>query len=121
MISGGTKMTYSSTESKQGTRPVFYSISADEGLNLKEKIAQVHGVNSQVMKAVDELDRYVSDPETRESSWYWNFFRRVKCQWLWGFNRCGLVVRPKGRGIYRTSAFFSCRKSSRPASQWNIT
>jgi hypothetical protein len=78
MISGGTKMIYSSTESKQGTRPVFYSISADESLNLKEKIAKVHGVNSQVMKAVDELDRYVSGPETRESSWYWNFFRRVK-------------------------------------------
>jgi len=101
MISGGTKMTYSSTESKQGTRPVFYSISADESLNLKEKIAQVHGVNSQVMKAVDELDRYVSDPETRESSWYWNFFRRVKSGMWCLYPHAGDIVRTQmARGFF---------------------
>ena len=56
----------------------IYSVGTDKTLSLKEKIADVHGANSKVMKAANELDRYVADPETRESSWYWNFYSRVR-------------------------------------------
>ena len=66
------------TKLSQTPRDVYYSIGTDQTKNLKERIADVHGANSKVMKAVNELDRYVSDPETRKSSWYWNFYRRVK-------------------------------------------
>jgi len=62
----------------QTPRDVYYSIGIDQTKNLKERIADVHGANSKVMKAVNELERYVSDPETSKSSWYWNFYRRVK-------------------------------------------
>ncbi len=66
------------TKLSQTPRDVYYSIGTDQTKNLKERIADVHGANSKVMKAVNELDRYVSDPETRKNSWYWNFYRRVK-------------------------------------------
>lgn len=56
----------------------IYSVGTDKTLNPKERIADVHGVDSKVMKAANELDRYVSDPETKQSSWYWNFYRRVR-------------------------------------------
>ena len=56
----------------------LYSVGVDQTPNLRERIAEVHGPESVVMKAVDELDDYVSNPETRKDPWYWNFFRRVK-------------------------------------------
>ena len=67
-----------STKIQEGLRDVYYSIGTDETKNIKETIAQVHGVNSEVMKAADELERYVADPETRKSPWYWNFYKKVK-------------------------------------------
>jgi hypothetical protein len=63
---------------EQETRDVFYSIGIDKTQNLKERIAEVNGINSEPMKAVAELDKYVSDPETRKSSWYRGFYKRVK-------------------------------------------
>ena len=51
-------------------RNTIYSVGTDKTLSLKEKIADVHGANSKVMKAVTEFDRYVRDPETKKSSWY---------------------------------------------------
>jgi len=71
-------MTATSKTIQQSVRDVYYSIGTNQRKNLKERIAEVHGVNSEVVKAVDELDRYVSDPETRKSPWYWNFYRRVR-------------------------------------------
>jgi hypothetical protein len=76
-------------KSKQETSPklstnehciknTLYSVGVDQTPNLRERIAEVHGPTSEVMKAVDELDDYVSSPETRKDPWYWNFFRRVK-------------------------------------------
>ena len=56
----------------------LYSVGVDQTPNLRERIAEVHGRDSEVMKAVNELDHYVSDPEAREGPWYWSFYRRVK-------------------------------------------
>jgi len=64
--------------SNQAPRDVYYSVGADQKKNIKERIAEVYGVNSQTMKAVYELDRYISDAETRKSPWYWNFQKKVK-------------------------------------------
>ncbi len=63
-------------------RNTIYSVGIDQDLNLKEQIAEVHGEDSEVMQATEELDRYVSDPKTQKSSWYWNFFRRVNTR-MW--------------------------------------
>ena len=74
-------------------RDVYYSIGADRKNNLKEKIAEVHGADSEVMKAADELDHYVADPETRNSSWYWMFYKRIKSG-MWAlYPHAGDVVR----------------------------
>jgi len=56
----------------------IYSIGVDKTPNFRELIAQVHGKDSEVVKAADELDCYVSDPETRKSPWYWNFFNKLR-------------------------------------------
>ena len=71
-------MAYISMIAEQSTRDVFYSIGVDQTKNLKERIADLHGVDSEPMKAVDELDAYVSDPGTRKSAWYWGFYKRIK-------------------------------------------
>jgi hypothetical protein len=71
-------MAATSTKTQQGVRDVYYSIGTDQRKNLKEKIAEVHGADLEIMRAMDELDHYVSDPETRKSPWYWNFYRRVR-------------------------------------------
>jgi hypothetical protein len=68
----------SPNEPTNSIRNTIYSVGIDQTPNLRERIAEVHGPQSEVMKAVDELDCYVSDPETRKSSWYWNFCRRVR-------------------------------------------
>jgi hypothetical protein len=76
-------------------RNTIYSVGVDQTPNLKERIAEVHGPESEVMKAVNELECYVSDPETRKSAWYWNFYRRVKS---------GMVnLYPHATNIARTS------------------
>jgi hypothetical protein len=56
----------------------IYSVGVDRSPNLRERIAETHSITSEVMKAVDELDDYVSSPETKKDPWYWSFFRRVK-------------------------------------------
>jgi len=56
----------------------IYSVGVDQTPNLRERIAEAHGPGSEVMKAVDELDDYVSSSETRKDPYYWNFFKRVK-------------------------------------------
>ncbi len=56
----------------------IYSVGVDQTPNLRERIAEAHGPESEVMTAVDELDDYVSSPETRKDPWYWSFLRRVK-------------------------------------------
>jgi len=60
------------------TKNTIYSVGVDQTPNLRERIAETHGTTSEVMKAVDELDDYVSSPETRKDPWYWSFSRRVK-------------------------------------------
>lgn len=71
-------MTTPSTTSPQATRDVYYSIGTDQSRNLKERLAELHDGNSEVIKAVAELDRYIGDPQTRISPWYWNFYKKVK-------------------------------------------
>ena len=61
----------------------IYSIGVDRTPNLKERIEQLHGNASDVTKAANELEDYVSNPETRKSSWYWGFFKRLKSA-MWG-------------------------------------
>jgi len=56
----------------------IYSVDVDRKPNLKEKIALLHGPDSDVVKSAEELDRFVTDPESRQSCWYWNFYKRVK-------------------------------------------
>ena len=68
----------SPNETGNSIRKTIYSVGVDQTPNFKERIAEVHGPQSKVMKAVNELDCYVSDPETRKGPWYWNFFWRVK-------------------------------------------
>lgn len=65
-------------ETENTLRSPLYSIGIDATPNLREKIAEVHGNGSEVVKAVSELDRYVSDPSIRKSAWFWNFYKRVK-------------------------------------------
>jgi len=76
-------MTCQPTQPHHSTRELYYSIGVDQTMNFKEKIAAVHGLDSEPMKAAYELDRYVSDPQTRKSPWYWNFYKRVKSA-MWG-------------------------------------
>lgn len=86
-------MACTTTITEQDTRDVFYSIGVDQTRNLKEKIAAVHGLDSQPMKAVAELDAYVSDPGTKKSAWYWGFYKRVKSA-MWGlYPHAGDAVR----------------------------
>ena len=59
----------STNETEHCIRNTLYSVGIDQTPNLKERIAEVHGPDSEVMKAVDELDHYVADPETRNSPW----------------------------------------------------
>ena len=56
-----------STKLNQTSRDMYYSIGTDKTKNLKERIAEVHGADSETMKAVDELDRYESHSETKNS------------------------------------------------------
>ena len=56
----------------------IYSVGVDKTPNLREKIIEVHGKDSDVNRAADELDCYVSDPETRKSGWYWHFFNKLR-------------------------------------------
>jgi hypothetical protein len=75
-------MNYKSKEKPNGKentiRNTIYSVGIDQSLNLRERIAQVHGSDSLVMKAANELDCYVSNPEIKKNPWYWNFYRKVK-------------------------------------------
>lgn len=71
----------------------LYSVGVNQTPNLKERIAEIHGRDSDVMKAVDELDNYVSNPETRKDPWYWNFFRRVNSGMSALYPHAGDIVR----------------------------
>jgi len=83
----------SPNEPENSIRNTIYSVGIDQRPNLKERIAKVHGLDSKVMKAVNELDRYVSSPEARNSPWYWNFLRRVKSG-MWAlYPHAGDIVR----------------------------
>jgi hypothetical protein len=83
----------SPNETENSIRNTIYSVGIDQTPNLKERIAEVHGPTSEVMKAVNELDCYVSDPEARKGPWYWNFFRRVKSG-MWAlYPHAGDIVR----------------------------
>ncbi|MBN2267227.1 MAG: hypothetical protein JW725_02695 [Candidatus Babeliaceae bacterium] len=74
-------------------RNTIYSVGVDQTPNLKERIAEVHGQESEVMKAVNELECYMSDPETKKSAWYWNFYRRVKSK-MWAlYPHAGDIVK----------------------------
>ena len=68
----------SPSETGNSIRNTIYSVGVDQTPNLKERIAEVHGPTSEVMKAVDDLDNYAADPETRNSPWYWRFYKRIQ-------------------------------------------
>ena len=88
-------MTLISSRSNQNARDVYYSIGTDQTTNLKEKIFELHGADSAPVKAVHELDHYVSDPETRKSAWYWCFYKRVKSA-MWAlYPYAGDIVRTR--------------------------
>jgi len=44
-------------------KDTIYSVGIDQTLNLKEQIADVHGADSEVMKAVKQLDEFLSRPD----------------------------------------------------------
>jgi len=88
-------MTVISTRSNQTARDVYYSIGTDQTKNLKEKVVELHGADSAPVKAVHELDHYVSDPETRKGAWYWGFYKRVKSA-MWAlYPHAGDIVRTR--------------------------
>jgi len=41
----------------------IYSVGTDQTLNLKERIAEVHGIDSEVMTTVKQLDEFLSKPD----------------------------------------------------------
>jgi hypothetical protein len=83
----------SPNETGNSIRNTIYSVGIDQTPNLKERIAEVHGLDSEVMKVVDELDCYISSPEVKKGSWYWNFFRRIKSR-MWAlYPHAGDIVR----------------------------
>ena len=59
-------------------KDTIYSVGVDRTPNLREKILETHGKDSDVTKAAGELDNYVSDPATRKSGWYWRFFNKLR-------------------------------------------
>ena len=83
----------STNEREHCIRNTLYSVGIDQMPSIKERITEVHGQNSEVMKAVDELDWYVSSLEAKKDPWYWNFFRRVKSG-MWAlYPHAGDIVR----------------------------
>jgi len=44
-------------------RDTIYAVGIDQRLNLKERIAEVHGTNSEVMTTVKQLDEFLSRPD----------------------------------------------------------
>ncbi len=88
-------MTRTSTRTDQIPRDVYYSIAIDQTKNLKERIAEMHGSDSEPMRAAYGLDCYVSDPQTRKSPWYWSFFKRVRSA-MWAlYPHAGDTVRTR--------------------------
>ena len=83
----------SPNEAGNSIRNIIYSVGVDQTPNLKERIAEVHGPDSEVMKAADELDWYVSSLEARKDPWYWNFFKRVKSGMSALYPHAGDIVR----------------------------
>jgi len=78
----------------------IYSIGVDKTPNFRERIAHVHGKDSEVVKAADELDCYVSDPETRKSAWYWNFFNKVRSRMWCLYPHSSAMVRTQMAGEF---------------------
>lgn len=64
-------------DSNTAPRSVYYSIGIDQDQSPRERIAEIHGPDSDVTKAMEELEHYVSDPDTKNSPWYWHFYKRV--------------------------------------------
>ena len=90
---GETSLKVSTDEEEPCIRNTLYSVGVDQTPNIKERIAEVHGPDSEVMKAVDELDHYAADPETRNSPWYWRFHRRIKSTMCALYPHAGDAVR----------------------------
>ncbi|MBC8470370.1 MAG: hypothetical protein H8D56_12945 [Planctomycetes bacterium] len=53
-------------ESENTIRNTIYSVGIDQRLNLKEQIAQTHGVDSEVMDTVKELEEFLSSPDPEQ-------------------------------------------------------
>ncbi len=53
-------------------------LAADPQPNYRRRIVQVHGQASPPVQAAEDLDRYISDPTTVNSCWYWSFYKKVK-------------------------------------------
>lgn len=81
-------------ENQNTLKNTIYSVGVDRTPNLRERILEVHGKDSEPAKAADELDRYVSDPEIRESGWYRNFFNKLRSA-MW-------ALYPHSNGFVRT-------------------
>ena len=47
-------------------RNTIYSVGTDKRLNLKEQIAHIHGVDSEVMNTVKELEEFLSTPDPEQ-------------------------------------------------------
>jgi len=50
-------------ETQNTIRDTIYSVGIDQTLNLKERIAEVHGTDSEVMTVVKQLDEFLSRPD----------------------------------------------------------
>lgn len=53
----------SSNDTVSGTSGIYYSVGADQGMGLKEKIKNVHGPNSRQIAFMGELEDFLSDGE----------------------------------------------------------
>ena len=59
----------------QGT---IYAVGTDPAGSIKERIAEIHGADSDVARAADELEAYLADPDFKQSCWYRRFFNRLR-------------------------------------------
>ena len=92
-------------EIEDSIRNTIYSVGPDQMLNLKERIGEVHGVHSKAMKAANELDRYVSDPQTRKGPWHWYFYKKVKSAMSILYPHSDNAVRAKMTGVFIDDLF----------------
>jgi len=61
----------------QLSQPI-YAVGIDPTVNPKEKVVLLHGTDSDVAMAVEQLEQFISTSDFRQSCWYRRFFSRLR-------------------------------------------